>query len=799
MTKTCTALLLTPFLAASCASPALSPETTQTTGEPQLMALRWEEDRLWLRVPVDVPLLYYVSLPGGLGSNDVGLDRGQVGSRRWVEFRRRGERLLLVAPNATWRSSSSSAVERQGVRDSFAESILWAFEDREGWIDASDFLLRDAHGIARRLDQSGQGSFQLDDSRSLLSSESAWSFPENTEIEAYLTFAGERPGPEVRSTASEPHSPSFRVRHSFLRLPELDGGYVPRPFDPRCGFFPLTYYDLSQPVEAPLRQELIQRHRLDADHPIVYYVDQAAPEPIRSALLEGARYWVPVFAAAGHPDGFRVELLPEGVHPEDARYNVIQWVHRSTRGWSYGDAISDPRSGEILKGHVTLGALRVRQDALLFEGLLSPFQDVEATDERVLNTALDRIRQLAAHEVGHTLGLAHNFAASCDGRSSVMDYPAPWIRIGPRNELDLSEAYRDGCGEWDEMAIRYGYARARPGESQPELTRRVLADIEASGLAYYSDFDARGPGRAHPEANLWDNGSDALEELSRVYQVRRIALDRLGENTLARGRAFGQLEDVLVPVYLHHRYQIEAAARRVGGVSYRHAARGESTPQVRPVPEQEQERALEAVLESLSPEFLRLPDDLLALLPPPPPGRQRGRESFEPGGHLFDPVDAARASIGITLDLLLNPERLLRLIDQAQRDPRQLSFDALMTALADRSWAKMPRDGFEAVLQAEVRTQVLVRTIELASRPSGAPRLRAHALRALGQLRERLDGLRSEAPQIVWERDLLRRFFEEPLAQLDLPSRPEPPPGSPIGCGLGPDARPKPDRSADAR
>jgi len=774
---------------------ASEPETIEARTKdmqalPGFLALYWDADeaRLFFEVTrADQEILYYVSLPSGLGSNDVGLDRGQLGPRRLVVFRQVGGKVLLYAPNLSWRSTAADPIERAGVYDSFASSVLWGFpiEARtiEGTrervlVDGTDFFLRDAHGIARKLADAGQGAFRLEESRSAIDEGRTRSFPSNSEIEAYLTFSSDKPGPEVRATAADAGSVTFRVRHSFVALPKLaDHPYDARKFDPRCGFFANSWHDASVPIDEPLEQRVISRHRLTAGEPIVYYVDRAAPEPIRTALLEGARYWTPVFAAAGYPEGFRVELLPEWADPQDARYNVIQWVNRSTRGWSYGMTVSDPRTGEILKGHVTLGALRVRQDVLLFEGLLSPYTSLfsDKTDARVTAAALARIRQLSAHEVGHTLGLAHNFAASVNDRASVMDYPAPLVRLGADGELDLSDAYAPGCGPWDELVIRYGYGDFDADEAGGLAA--VLDEMQRLGLFYMSDGDARGTSRAHPLASLWDNGTDAVTALTETIAVRRKALDRLSTNALKSGRAQFELERALVPLYFHHRYQLEAAVRAVGGVEYEYAVVGDSRTELRPVSADRQRRALAAALESLEPGFLALPSELVAQLVPPPPGYRRDREAFDPGSFFFDPLGAARSSVSLTFDSLMDAERARRLVDQAQADPGQLSWRETLDAIVKELWNQPPGS-----LRTELQDLFLERCLDVVDDPRTTERVRELTWMRVSSF--------TAGELTAWQHEKLRRYAADPDARKRA-SRPRVPPGSPIGmsCGYAPEPR----------
>ncbi len=575
---------------------------------PGFLDVFWDRrgGRLFVRIDTfDKDLLYIESLSAGLGSNDIGLDRGQVGRTRLARFERIGPKVLLVQQNTRYRALSDNADERRAVADAFARSVLWGFEvaaeDADGTVlvDATAFVLRDAHGVAARLQQRGQGSYQLDASRSAIHRSGVAAFPRNSELEGTQTFVlrstDRGPGRWVSQVAPSPDVVTVRLRHSFVTLPEP--GYEPRRADPRSGYITTSYLDYATPIDSPLETSYIVRHRLqkrnpgaarsEAVEPIVYYLDRGAPEPIRSALLDGARWWNEAFEAAGYIDAFRVELLPEGADPLDIRYNVIQWVHRSTRGWSYGGSVTDPRTGEILKGIVTLGSLRVRQDFLIAQGLLSPYEDGDSSTEALTEMALARLRQLSAHEVGHTIGLVHNFASSVDGpdgRESVMDYPHPLATLRDDGTVDLSAAYDVGVGAWDKRAVLYGYADFPDGVDEAAELDGILRGTIDAGLHFISDEDARPVGGAHPLAHLWDNGRSAADELRRVLAVRRAALDGFSERSVRVGEPLSGLEDALTPLYLLHRYQLEAAAKAVGGVDYSYAVRGDGRSPVSLLP-----------------------------------------------------------------------------------------------------------------------------------------------------------------------------------------------------------------------
>src|SRR2546427_13227588 len=543
------------------------------------------------------------------------MDRGQLGETRVVRFERSGPKVLLIQENLNFRAVSNDADERRAVHDSFAESVIWGFvaaaeENGHVLVDATDFYLRDAHGVTAALKRTKQGVYKLDGSRSAIYLANTKNFPMNTEVEATLTFSGDEPGKWVKDVTPDPTSVTVREHHSFVQLPPA--GYKPRAFDPRAGYIGHSYMDYATPVSEPVVKRLLARHRLakkdpsaplsEPVAPIVYYLDRGAPEPIRSALLDGARWWNQAFEAAGYKNAFRVEMLPEGADMMDLRYNVIQWVHRATRGWSYGASVVDPRTGEIIKGQVTLGSLRVRQDYLIAEGLLAPYENGKPVPPKMQEMALARLRQLAAHEVGHTLGLMHNYSASTVNRSSVMDYPPPYLKLAADGLPDVSAAYATGIGEWDKVSIAFGYQDFAPGTNEEAALNKILLDAYGRGLRYLTDQDARPAGSSSSLAHLWDSGANAVDELSRIMQVRGTALKRFGEDNIREGAPLATLEDVLVPLYMLHRYQVEAASKLVGGMDYTFALRGDGQTPTQIVAPAEQRRALAAVLATLKPD-----------------------------------------------------------------------------------------------------------------------------------------------------------------------------------------------------
>jgi hypothetical protein len=771
--------------------------------------LYWDESggRLLIRVDeLDEPFLYQSSLPRGVGSNDLGLDRGQLADdAKVVSFIRSGPKVLLIEHNLKYRAYSNDADERQAVEESFARSVIWGFEvygaDGDAVVvDGTDFFLRDAHGVAAKLAGKEEGEFAVDASRSAVYLPRTRAFPDNTEIEAMVTLVGAATGAYLPTVIPDNTAVTVHMHHSFIRLP--DDGYEPLAYNPNAGVIGIReedsgFSDYATAIGEPLHVDFGRRHRLEkvnpeaevseAVEPIVYYLDPGAPEPVRSALMDGARWWNQAFEEAGYKDAFQVELLPEDADPMDVRFNVIQWVHRSTRGWSYGSSVVDPRTGEILKGHVSLGSLRVRQDYLIVEGLLAPYDD-ESIPDTMLDVSLARIRQLSAHEVGHTIGFEHNFAASAQDRASVMDYPFPLVTFGDDGELDFSGAYDDKIGSWDKRTVLYAY-QDFPDDVDAALARReIVEETIKLGYKYVADSDSRAISSAHPDGNLWDNGADSIVELEHLIRLRAHALAGMSEANIRGGRPLASLEEVLVPIYLLHRFQIQAVGKLIGGSYFDYAIRGDGQNTITAVSADKQRAAIDALIATLDPEFLRLPSELLDLIPPRPPGHPKTRETFAGNtGVVFDELAPATSAVSMTLDVLLNPARAARM--QRSGEP---GFAAVTDRLLAVAWFD---DNEDAAMQSLTGDLVLTKLMQLAVSPDVDAGVRATALVAINELYDWLtaaeaapagqqaptDEESGARPQHALAQLQIERMRADP-ASVDAIVPIVPPPGGPIGA-----------------
>jgi hypothetical protein len=752
-------------------------------------------DKIYLEIKnLESEFLYVNALSEGIGSNDIGLDRGKLGGGAVVFFRKAGNKILLIQPNQDYRALTENDQEKKSVKEAFAKSVLHGFVIKEEknkvyLVDATSFFMQDTFGVANTLSRSGEGSYNLDTSRSAFNLERTKAFEKNVEFDVLLTFKGKPKGRNLWAVTPDASAITVYQHHSFVELP--DNNYSPRGFDPRSGGSAMSYMDYSTPVNEPIVKRFMYRHRLEkknptaaiseAVEPIIYYLDPGTPEPIRSALLDGARWWNQAFEAIGYKDAFQVKMLPKGADLLDLRYNVIQWVHRSTRGWSYGSSISDPRTGEIIKGHVSLGSLRIRQDFLIAQALQAPYATNTPDDAFALEMALARIRQLSAHEVGHTIGFAHNFAASTNNRASVMDYPHPQFSL-KNGKIDFSNAYATNIGVWDKVTVAYAYQQFNKNEKQG--LQRILTDAFSKGLRYVSDQDARSPGSAHAYAHLWDNGKNAADELNDILEIRKNAIEQFSSDNIKSGQPYSVLEDVFVPVYFLHRYQVEAVSKIIGGLDYNYAVKGGNQTIVKRVSGSEERNALKALLRTIDVQTLAIPISKLNLFPPRAKGYGRTRESFKSKvGPEFDPYSAVETSSELSLSFLLHPQRASRLVLHKSLDASQLGLVEVIDEVFDSSFKKSHKNKYHQELQNVVNSQVLNQLFGLAASASSYKQVTAIVNYKLDELSNWLGSRKMKGVQKMYDIAFLKSIndFKKAPSKYKRVRSPKIPDGSPIG------------------
>jgi hypothetical protein len=754
-------------------------------------------DKIYLQIDrLNEEFLYVRSLSEGIGSNDIGLDRGQLGAGVVVYFKKTGNKIMLIQPNQGYRAITENTEEKKSVKQAFAKSVLHGFKivktnKNSFLVDATDFFMRDAHGVANRLARNKQGNYSLDKSKSAFHLERTKAFPKNVAFDVMLTFKGTPKGYNIRSVTPNARLVTVHQHHSFVALP--DNKYKSRKYDVRSGANMMSYLDYATPVNESITKRFIYRHRLEkknpeakiseAIEPIIYYLDRGTPEPVRSALLDGGRWWNQAFEAAGYKDAFQMKLLPEGADPLDVRYNMVQWVHRSTRGWSYGASIADPRTGEIIKGHVSLGSLRIRQDFLIAQALQAPYKTNNIEDEFALQMAIARIRQLSAHEIGHTLGFAHNFAASTNNRASVMDYPHPKFTLN-KGEIDFSDAYDSKIGAWDKVIVKYAYQDFPTNKNEDFELNTILENAFTSGLKYLSDSDARPTGSANASAHLWDNGDNIYDELYKVLKIRKTAIANFSEDNIKTNQPYSVLEDVFVPLYFFHRFQTEATVKLIGGLEYSYAVKGGNTTVVKPISGTIERIALQAVLQTIKVDELAIPKEKLGLFPPRAKGYNRTRESFKSKlGLEFDAFGAVETAAEMTLNLLLHPERASRLIAHKSLQKRQLGLDELIDELLTKSIKKTHKDGYYKELQNVINTKILEQLFHLSASKNQYLQVTAIVNYKLSEIASFLKKKNATGLQKMYDLEMLKNIeaFNKNPSSFIKTAVPKIPAGSPIG------------------
>jgi hypothetical protein len=754
------------------------------------------QGKIYLEIPRDsTRALMFVSLATGLGSNPIGLDRGASGDSYIARFDRNGDRVLVVFENWNYRTSAlDNPAHARSVIEAFPPSTpaslpIIAQDGLRLVVDATEFFMRDWNDVAGAIASSDEGAYSVARDRSSIYWPHTKAFPENTEVDVALTFATQgRPGQTISSIV--PDGKSFTLRQHISLLPLPDPGYKPRALDPRVGFSDVVFKDYAQPIQQPLEQRWIARHRLErvnpADpnspirNPLVYYIDRGIPEPIRTATKQGVSWWIDAFDRAGLKGGFRVEDLPEGVDPMDARYNVVQWENRNERGWSVGGSLGDPRTGEIIKGMARLDSHRARTDYNIYAGLFGA--DAAAADTAFV---LARVRQVSAHEVGHTLGLSHNYIASTYDRGSVMDYPPPRVTVNAAGDIDISSAYATGPGAYDVFAIHWGYGIFPPG-SETDSLRAIVEDGLRRGLLFLSDADARPDFASDPRTNLWDDASTPAEFLRHEMAARSLAMARFGEHNIRVGEPVALLQERFVPVYLMHRFALSSLTKTIGGMEYANAIRGDRVQATHPIDAATQRVALATLISALEPRELAIPDTVLTLLGPRPFSYQPYVELFSSRTRpAFDELGAARTLAQMIVDGILQRERAARVVAFQTRMPNPLALGEVVDALTS-DWgaprlASQKLDALRRVAQRAVVDRILL----LAADKEAAPEVRSLIELKMNSLRARSRALSSsgdEQRRAHWTSIAadLNRWLE----RQELPS-PTPalraPPGDPFG------------------
>jgi hypothetical protein len=738
--------------------------------------------------------LYSATLKTGLGSAPIRLDHGMLAQTQVLAFRRLGKKVAVVFENPRYTAAGGADIAR-GVRESFPTSTI-ALVDIVATtpaggvtINLAPFLTHDTMDIAGALNQQAKG-FRLVDALSAADPGSVKAFPDNIEMEAVQTFAADAPGREVETIAPDGRQVSFTVHHSLVRLP--DPGFVPRRFDIRSGSHATQVYDFGTPLGSDIMLQHANHFRLDkvdpaaarsrVRKPIVFYIDNSAPEPIRSALAEGVAWWNQAFDAAGYIDAFQVRILPPGVDPQDVRYNIVNWTERQTRSWSYGGGIIDPRTGEIVKGNVVLEGLRLRQDIILFEALVGTAQNDTNGANDPIRVALARIRQLGAHEVGHAIGFVHNFAGSTQGRTSVMDYPFAKMTLKD-GRIDLSDAYATGIGSWDKYTVDWLYGQPKPGGDADAEAARKAAAVEAAGMRFLTDIDGRSSDLGVPGDNMWTEGDDEAPDLAQMMAVRRVALANLGPGVLHAGEPLSNLRRKFVPVWLLHRYEVAAVGKLLGGIDYRYAVAGGGSPLPAPVAADRQTAALDALLATLSERELAIAPGLAMQLSSGVNGREDPQFDTEvfanAGASAFDPLVAADVAAQVTLETLLAPARLTRVYLQHSQDAALPGLDLLLDRLT-----RTVIDARQSAVGRRVAHRTIMEMARVRRNPATAIDVAAVLDGHLARLATRFAAAKGDGEDAAWCRGVAATLRDDAALDREIGKGgrmvPDVPPGMPI-------------------
>ncbi|QOC23298.1 zinc-dependent metalloprotease [Wenzhouxiangella sp. AB-CW3] len=767
--------------------------------------LESESGRVLLEIQAfDEPLIYTNTLATGLGTPSPLLDRGDTGDSALVVFERHGDKVLLIRDNPAYRAISDNPALVESVRESFPRSVLAAMpvqEERDGGVvvDATDFVLSDVYDVAARLEAADLGRVSLDSDRSYVRADRSGAFPDNTEIRVALTLAVDEPDRRLRRQAADPRSLAFEQQHSFVALP--DDGYRPREYHPRSGAFPHVFFNFARSLEEGYEQRWIWRWRLepsdpeaylagelvDPVEPIIFYLDPAIQEPYRSAFREGGNWWAEAFEAAGFSNAFEVRDLPEDADPMDIRYNMLVWVHRNERGPSVGPNYRDPRTGEIISAKTRMDSFRSLVNHDLWMGFL-PAAGPDGLAVSSEEMAMARRRQHTAHEIGHSLGMAHNFIAATRDRASVMDYPVPLVRLDDDGHVDLSDAYAEGIGEFDKLAIRYAYTWFPDDESERQGLAEILAEMAEHDQPFITGGHAADDG-SYPGATRWVEGNDMFSAYERTRAVRQVLLEHFDDRALGDDEPYVVLQRRFAHVYMHHRTALIGVIKHVGGYAFSYALKRDGLDPTRPVPADDQYRALDEAVAALEPSELRIRDRIADLMAPAPMGWDGGWQWYvdpgaieSPGDTLFDPVDVAHRWSFEIVTRLLEPARMTRSASQHARNDDVPAPGEVMDRLIAATWerdAGAAADGHDAALIRVAQRSVLDGLLDLAGNARAVFSVRAAAEARLHELAESLEPRRRErlSDEEAAHRRLARADIERYFEGRDDPaSRPRPEP-----------------------